>query len=79
MAIGWGKFMKDTDMVVWQATEAGGTTKDLYSLVSWTPSIDEQQDYKTAGVRKLVVGGKKYRKFTSVRDFETGGENDHII
>ena len=47
-AIGFGKNMRNTDMILWQANSANSITSDLWSTGTVTPSIDKKNDLTTS-------------------------------
>ncbi len=46
-SFGYGKNMRNVDMVVWLAGSSGVVVQDLYSYGDYTPDVDSHQDYTT--------------------------------
>ena len=75
-AIGFGRGMYNTDMILWQANSANSITSDLWSTSESTPNLDKKNDLTSTFT---VSKNKKSVTFITERLLDTKDLQDFVI
>ncbi|CDW77349.1 cytochrome b5-like heme steroid binding domain containing protein [Stylonychia lemnae] len=75
LAIGFGNYMTDSDMVMWQSKGVQSACQDMWSTGRRKPSIDIINDYNT----QIKYDQAQRAFFRSIRRLDTGDKYDYEI
>ena len=78
LGVGFGKGMKDIDMIVWLSEGETGTVKDLWSTGLFQPELDQSQDV-TLDEEPTYDASTGRVSFVTRRKLDTGDSNDRVF